>query len=148
MKLIVNRGFENLLTRVVVYKNGQAISGTPFESDCCTFNAQEGDTVVVRLRALSRLGVWTVASFVCQQGTDTYLLSPTRLCRVWELVNYRVLPWLFIILLIPNIVVPGSELYNTFAIGVLVLLVLSLLAFYACATMPSMRQRFYKLASW
>lgn len=143
MKLIVNRGFENLLSKVIVYKNGIAVGAIPVKSDHITFNAQAGDTIVVRVRSAFFCS-WNLTSFVCQPEKDTYLLSPSMLCKVWEAMNYWVLPYLYLLLKI--LPLPGG--YQWIATGVIVLLAVSLVSSQVYKAIPTTRQKSLKLDAW
>ena len=90
MKIIVNRGFENMLARVVVFKNARPIIVCPIQKDFCEMDAKEGDRIEIKLKAL---GMQTLASFTYQEGKDTVYIWPTLLCKRWEVASYRVLPY-------------------------------------------------------
>ena len=92
MKIIVNRGFENMLARVVVFKNARPIIVCPIQKDFCEMDAKEGDRIEIKLNALGMISQ-TLASFTYQEDKDTIYIQPTLLCKRWEVASYRVLPY-------------------------------------------------------
>lgn len=144
MKIIVNRGFENMLTSIVVFKNGQLAIACPIQKDFCEMDAKEGDRIEVKLIALGMISQRLV-SFNFQEGKDTVYIRPTMLCKRWEMANYRVLPYLSLLLLVLQSVTTSAAC-KWLCAGVLVLTALSLLSFPACKSNPSMRSRLFTLA--
>lgn len=139
MKIIVNRGFSNILTRIIVFKNSQIVMVCPHKKDYCEFDAKEGDEIVVKLKSHD-----TIASFVYHEGNDTFYIGPTTMCRRWELANFKIFPFLslFFIILSASI---KSDAYEWFCVGTIVLLALSLLTFYSCMRNLSMQKRLFKV---
>lgn len=144
MKIIVNRGFENMLTRVVVFKNARPIIVCPIQKDFCEIDAKEGDRIEVKLIALGMISQRLV-SFNFQEGKDTVYIRPTMLCKRWEMANYRVLPYLSLLLLVLQSVTTSAAC-KWLCAGVLVLTALSLLSFQGCKSNPSMRSSMFTLA--
>lgn len=93
MKIIVNRGFDNMLTSIVVFKNGQLAIACSVQKDFCEIDAKEGDRIEVKLIAHGMISQ-RLAAFTYQEGKDTVYIRPTILCKRWEMANYRVLPYL------------------------------------------------------
>ena len=144
MKIIVNRGFENILARVVVFKNARPIIVCPVQKDFCEIDAKEGDRIEVKLIALGMISQRLV-SFNFQEGKDTVYIRPTMLCKRWEMANYRVLPYLSLLLLVLQSVTTSAAC-KWLCAGVLVLTALSLLSFQGCKSNPSMRSSMFTLA--
>ncbi len=144
MKIIVNRGFENMLARVVVFKNARPIIVCPVQKDFCEIDAKEGDRIEVKLIALGMISQRLV-SFNFQEGKDTVYIRPTMLCKRWEMANYRVLPYLSLLLLVLQSVTTSAAC-KWLCAGVLVLTALSLLSFQGCKSNPSMRSSMFTLA--
>lgn len=142
MKIIVNRGFENMLARVVVFKNARPIIVCPIQKDFCEMDAKEGDHIEIKLKAL---GMISLASFTYQEGKDTIYIHPTLLCKRWEMANYRVLPYLSLLLLVLQSVTTSAAC-KWLCAGFLVLTALSWLSFQGCKSNPSMRSRLFTLA--
>ena len=144
MKIIVNRGFENMLANVVIFKNARPIIVCPVQKDFCEIDAKEGDRIEVKLIALGMISQRLV-SFNFQEGKDTVYIRPTMLCKRWEMANYRVLPYLSLLLLVLQSVTTSAAC-KWLCAGVLVLTALSLLSFQGCKSNPSMRSSMFTLA--
>ena len=86
MKIIVNRGFDNMLTSIVVFKNGHPAIACPIQKDFCEMDAKEGDRIEVKLIAHGMISQ-RFAAFTYQEGKDTVYLRPTMMCKRWEMAN-------------------------------------------------------------
>ena len=144
MKIIVNRGFDNMLTSIVVFKNGQPAIACPIQKDFCEIDAKEGDRIEIKLKALGMISQ-RLAAFTYQEGKDTVYIRPTMLCRRWEIANYRVLPYFSLLFVVLQAVIK-SVAYGWFCAGILVLTALSLMGLEVCKSIPSMRSRLFTLA--
>ena len=144
MKIIVNRGFENMLARVVVFKNARPIIICPIQKDFCEMDAKEGDRIEIKLKALGMISQ-TLASFTYQEDKDTIYIQPTLLCKRWEVASYRVLPYFSLLFVVLQAVIK-SVAYGWFCAGILVLTALSLMCLEVCKSIPSMRSRLFTLA--
>ena len=144
MKIIVNRGFENMLASVVIFKNARPIVACPIQKDFCEMDAKEGDHIEVKLIALGMI-LRRLAAFTYQEGKDTVYIRPTMLCKRWEVANYRVLPYFSLLFVVLQAVIK-SVAYGWFCAGILVLTALSLMCFEVCKSIPSMRSRLFTLA--
>ena len=139
MKIIANRGFDKLLTRIIVLRNAEETTVGYFKNDCCELDAKDGDHIVVKLRYLDTSAV-TIASFVYHTGNDVYYVCPTRMCRIWELLNYCILPYTCLLLLALEVAVE-CEAYAWFCVAMTVLMLVSLLGLKISMLIPSMRKR-------
>ena len=137
MKIIVNRGFENMLASIVVFKNGQPAIACSVQKDFCEMDAKEGDRIEVKLIAHGMISQ-RLAAFTYQEGKDTVYIRPTMLCKRWERANYQVLPYLCLLLLVLQSVTTSAAC-EWLCAGLLVLTALSLMSFLACKSNPSMR---------
>lgn len=144
MKIIVNRGFDNMLTSIVVFKNGQPAIACPIQKDFCEMDAKEGDRIEVKLIAHGMISQ-RLAAFTYQEGKDTVYIRPTILCKRWEMANYRVLPYFSLFFVVLQAVIK-SVAYGWFCAGILVLTALSLMGLEVCKSIPSMRSRLFTLA--
>ena len=144
MKIVVNRGFENMLASVVIFKNARPIIACPIQKDFCEMDAKEGDHIEVKLIALGMISQRLV-SFNFQEGKDTVYIRPTMLCKRWEMANYRVLPYFSLFFFVLQAVIK-SVAYGWFCAGILVLTALSLMCLEVCKSIPSMRSRLFTLA--
>ncbi len=144
MKIVVNRGFENMLASVVIFKNARPIIACPIQKDFCEMDAKEGDHIEVKLIALGMI-LRRLAAFTYQEGKDTVYIRPTMLCKSWERANYRVLPYFSLLFVVLQAVIK-SVAYGWFCAGILVLTALSLMGLEVCKSIPSMRSRLFTLA--
>ena len=144
MKIIVNRGFDNMLTSIVVFKNGHPAIACPIQKDFCEMDAKEGDRIEVKLIALGMISQ-RLAAFTYQEGKDTVYIWPTLLCKRWEVASYRVLPYFSLLFVVLQAVIK-SVAYGWFCAGILVLTALSLMCLEVCKSIPSMRSRLFTLA--
>lgn len=144
MKIIVNRGFDNMLTSIVVFKNGQPAIACPIQKDFCEMDAKEGDRIEIKLIAHGMISQ-RLAAFTYQEDKDTIYIQPTLLCKRWEVASYRVLPYLSLFFVVLQAVIK-SVAYGWFCAGILVLTALSLMGLEVCKSIPSMRSRLFTLA--
>ena len=135
-----------MLARLVVFKNGQKTIGCSINEDYCEFDAKENDHIDIKLKFLDTTTL-TVASFVCQGESETVYISPTNICRNWELAIFRILPGLCCLALLLKIVT-RADTYEWLFTGIIVLNVLALICFQFFAFIPFMRKRLFKFDSW
>ncbi len=107
-------------------------------------DAKEGDRIEIKLISLGMISQ-RLAAFTYQEGKDTVYIRPTILCKRWEMANYRVLPYLSLLLLVLQSVTTSAAC-KWLCAGVLVLTALSWLSFQGCKSNPSMRSRLFTLA--
>lgn len=141
MKIIVNRGFDKIFTRIILSKNTQEIISCPTKRDYCEFETKEGDRISVKLR-YSNAFTCTIASIDSDGANETFYICPTSLFNIWTLINYRLLPGfclLFYILQKTTL----SDLYSWFFAGLMALLALSLICMGFCQYIPFMRKRMF-----
>ena len=144
MKIIANRGFDNMLTSIVVFKNGQPAIACPIQKDFCEMDAKEGDRIEIKLIAHGMISQ-RLAAFTYQEDKDTIYIQPTLLCKRWEVASYRVLPYFSLFFVVLQAVIK-SVAYGWFCAGILVLTALSLMGLEVCKSIPSMRSRLFTLA--
>lgn len=138
MRIIVNRGIDNIFTRIRVFKNGQLMAACPKERDYFELDAMDGDRIVVKLKYV------TVASFVYREGQDVFYISPTRMSKIWSWLNFFIFPYLTLVLFVFKAMIV-SDAYGLLCIGMLVLTVLSLMFFMSCAINPRRRDMMFRL---
>lgn len=139
MKIIIDRGFTNLFTKIVVFRNANEMAVCPMKKNYCEFDAKEGDKIEIRLRYSL-----TLASFVCCEGKDTYYFGPTAFCRRWELLNFKIFPYLCLLLFVFQPIVK-SEVYDWVCAGMVALTALSLICFQSFGLNVSRMKRLYRL---
>lgn len=138
MRIIVNRGIDNIFTRIRVFKNGQLMAACPKERDYFELDAMDGDRIVVKLKYV------TVASFVYREGQDVFYISPTRMSKIWSWLNFFIFPYLTLVLFVFKAMIV-SDAYGLLCTGMLVLTVLSLMLFLSCAINPRRRDMMFRL---
>ena len=143
MKIIVNRGFDKALTRIVVYKNGQKAAVSTMEGDCCEVSAKEGDKILVKLGFLDT-SMLTIASFACHGEHEIYYVSPTAMYRRWEVANYKLLPSFCALFFLLKIGLRSDTLEWLF-VGMIFLTVLSLISLQLCSLIPVVRKRMFQI---
>lgn len=141
MKIILNRGFSNLFTRLVVSKNGQEIINCSMKKDYCEFDTKIGDQIVINLRSL---GYVPIASFVCNGESETYYISPTMFCRRWEFLSFKIFPYLTLILFGGKMFIE-SDLYDWLCAAMILLTVLSFIFIQSCPFQPFMWKKLFKV---
>lgn len=142
MKLFVNRGFENLFTRIVVFKNDQKAAVCPVKMDNCEFDAQTGDQIGIKLQTWGGVFSLKLDSVEVGERKDTLFFGPTMLCKVWEWLNFRLFPTFCLLFIFLRIAAGWSEWFFT---GMLVVTVLSMICFNFSLLSPSMRQKMFRL---
>lgn len=138
MRIIVNRGIDNIFTRIRVFKNGQLMAACPKERDYFELDAMDGDRIVVKLNYV------IIASFVYREGQDVFYISPTRMSKIWSWLNFFIFPYLTLVLFVFKAMIV-SDAYGLLCTGMLVLTVLSLMLFLSCAINPRRRDMMFRL---
>lgn len=143
MKIIINRSFINIFARIIVYRNQQKMNSISIRGDGCELHVREGDQVEVRLKSLC---LWssTIASFVYHEGNDSYYVSPTMVCKIWELASFKILPYFSLLFLVLRASIV-SETYEWFCTYMVVLTALSLMGLQICMQIPYMRKELFSL---
>ncbi len=144
MKIIVNRGFTNILSKIVVYKNSQKITECSINEDCCDFDANDGDQVIVKLKYLDSSSS-TIASFSVHSGYRTFYVGPTITWKILELVIFKTFPWLLCPLFFILKIAVRSDLSDWFFTSIVVLTVLSLISLELSMRVPCVMKKMFKL---
>lgn len=142
MRIIVNRGFDKTFTRIVVFGNRQEIASCPIKQDYCEFESMVGKRFLVKLRYPSSF-TFTIASICCNDHNDTFYITPVKMFKVWTIINYMILPGIFLLFYIlqkTNV----SDLYDSCFTGLVVLWALSLIFMGFCHYIPWMRKKMFK----
>lgn len=146
MHIIINRGFENQLTRIIVFKNQEIATSLSFKKDHYNIDANEGDQFSIQLRVLGLHDI-SIADFSYQPGLDIHYITESWRYKVWEFANYKMLPYLCLLLLGFRSVVE-SEQYDWICACAIVLTTLSLISFQLCLRCPITRKGFFSLKSF
>lgn len=142
MKVIVNTGFGLKPAGIEMVKNGQRIMYSPMKKDSWVFGANAGDRIEVRLKFAGSPRL-TVASFVCQEGKDTFYVYPAMLYKRLELASFKILLCLCLLLFVFRMLVQ-SEVYYSLCVGMIVLTALSLIILMSSVGYSSMRKKLFK----
>lgn len=143
MKIIVNRGFNECLTSFFIFKNGQTIISCPSDKDFCVFTAIQNDLITVKFKSSWNL-TFTVCSFICQEEKDLYYINPTKFCKRWEIANYRLFPYLCLLLLILCPILESAA-FEWICAGMTALTAVSLMSLQFCMTISCMRKKLFRL---
>lgn len=143
MKIIINRGFDKAFSRILIIKNADKAIVSHFKKDYCEIKAEDGDRIVIKLGFLDTSKL-TVGSFVYHKGIDIAYVSPTTMCKIWEFANFKLLPYLCLLLFVFKVVIE-SDTYEWFCTCMIVLTALSLICFMFCTIIPYVRNQMYKL---
>lgn len=144
MKIIINRGFNNILSRVLVFRNGQKINGWTRKDCFCEFDAKEEDQILVKIKNLDTTTA-TVASFIFHEGKDTFYISPNKMLNVWEFVSYKVFLCVCLIYIIYKVAMIESNVFDWVFAAMIFIMALSLVCLQLCMLSSKMLGRFYKL---
>lgn len=143
MKIIINSGFERKNAKVLITRNGQEIKTLPNNAYCCNIDADESDTIVVRLKCADGI-VLFLASFVFKNGNDVYYVHPSVTYSVWMNVSYKYLPCFCLLVYVLQALMQ-SEVYQWFCTGMIVFTVLTLLSLQIGQLLPQVQRRLFKL---
>jgi hypothetical protein len=143
MKIIVNRGIDKILTKIVVLKNAQEIVVCPIKQDYCVLEVNEGDQIVIKLRFLDN-STLTVASFAYQEGKDIFYISPTLISRRIELAIFKILPCFCALFYVAKTALKSNTVEWIFT-GSIVLTVFALLLHQICMLIPFIRKKLFTL---
>lgn len=143
MKVIVNRGFDKILTRIVVFKNERKIATSSMRRDYCKFEAEEGDKVEIGLKLFDAT-TSIIASFICNRENEVIYVRSTRMCKKYELLSFKILPTLCALSFLLKILVV-SEVYEWLFMAMITFIVLSVIGFQCCMLIPFVRKRLFYL---
>lgn len=143
MKIIVNRGFDKVITSIIVFKNSQKIVTCPMEQDSCEFDAKEGDQIVIKL-GFSNFYKLTIATFTYSEVDNIFYIHPMTFFKRWILANYMMFPGLFLLFYVIQKMIE-SDLYNYAYAGFTVLWAFSIMSMGFFQYYPCIRKRIFKV---
>lgn len=146
MHIIINRGFENQLTRTIVFKNKEIATSLSFKNDHYHLCANEGDQFSIKLKVLG-LHEISIADFSYKPGMNICYITESWAYKVWEMANYKILPYLCLVLLGFS-AIAKSEQYEWICACAIALTALSLMAFQLCLLCPASRKGFFSLQTF
>lgn len=139
MKIIINRGIEKLLTRILIYKNGNRYGVSV--TDSITIDSNEGDTIVIKLKSLDITTV-TIASFVCVSKNDIIFIYPSIPYKIWDAMNFIILPYSCMLLASLRLCVQ-SEIFGWGCTSLFGLTAISLICQKLSVYVPVIKKRMY-----
>lgn len=142
MKVIINRGTDKLLSRILVYKNDNKYE--THTTDILTLDAKEGDNILIKSKSLDFLSA-TIATFVCESKDDILYIYPTILSKIWNAVNYIILPYSCLFLESLRLVIT-SETFKWFCVFMIALTALSVVCQKLSMHILFLRKRMYVLS--
>mgnify|MGYP004443278663 FL=1 len=142
MKVIINRGFDRCTAKPIIFINGNKYVFTN-TCDIIECDTKAGDIINVKLMSLDATTV-SIGKFICSGELSICHIGPSVFCKIWELVNYKILPYFSIIFLVLKSAIHSTN-YNWFCTSMVVLTALSLFCFKMCMLIPCIRKNFYKL---
>ncbi len=143
MKLIINRGVNNYPSKIIISENGNEVLKCSTANDICELNLEEDAQVVISLKFWGSLRM-RLATFSYTQGREVLYIGPTSLCQVWEFLNFKLFPFLCILLLALKVSI-NSPLYSWFCTGLIVLTAVSLFTLQIVKFIPPIRRKLFML---
>lgn len=144
MHIFINRGFEERLSRVIILKNHKKTATLNFTNEYYSLDANHGDYISVSYKNISNLTL-RLADFYYTEDIKSIYIYPTALCKIWELLNYRILPYLCLILFAFKAVFE-STFYIWGATIMIVITALSLITLQTLIYIPNTRKRLFSIA--
>lgn len=143
MKILINNGFNKNFSKVILYKNSQEILLCPIKEGLYEIEAKKSDLIVVKLKSFGNISS-KIADFVCDNENDTIYVNPTKRCKEWEFLNFKIFPYFSLLFLVlkPTVM---SEVYEWFCTSIIVLTALSLICFQFYTLIPAMSVKLFKI---
>ncbi|MDD7461907.1 MAG: hypothetical protein PUK67_05475 [Prevotellaceae bacterium] len=142
MKIIVNRGFDKIFTRMIISKSNKETICCPAKQDYCDFDTKTGERIVVKL-GYPGTSTFPIASIVCEGYDDSFYICPTKLFKNWAIANYMMLPGLCLLFYILE-KATTTDLYDYIFAGCMALWALSLICMGFCQYFPFIQKKMFK----
>lgn len=97
MKIIVNKGFCNSFSRIIVSRNDNENIVCPAGESVCEFESTEGERISVKLRFIDTFSP-TICTFIGRRECEIVFVETSGVYRVLDKVTY-VLPYACLFLL-------------------------------------------------
>lgn len=142
MKLIVNKGIKHTLSQITILVNGKKQISNAAIRGYCEFHTEGKDCVNVYLRFMDGLNI-QLSSFSVLEDNDVVYIQPSMIYTLWTSLNFMILPFLCILLLVlkPTIKFVG---YEWVCAGIVVLTAISLITMQVMELIPSICKRLFK----
>lgn len=147
MKIFINKGFDSNVAKLFILKNGKERIICPEKSnDYIELEPNLGDEISVFLKSFDTTKQ-KVCTFVYDREYHTCYISPTTYWKMWEVANYKILPYfsMFFLILKPAI---QSTCFDGFCAGMVVITALSLFLYKVCKLIPFVQKLMYKVVLW
>lgn len=144
MKIYFNPGFNNVLSKLLVFRNGSKISYGTTRSGCCEFDAKEGDIISIKFRYFDKT-TSTITNFTFHEGKDSFYVYPSKFLKIWELFCYKAFLCICLLFIIYKSAMIYSVVYNRFFSIAITIMALSLVCLQFCMLNSSMVKKLYCL---
>lgn len=144
MKIIINKTINKLASKLVVIKNDRQVENfrKDKDDDFCELKCNEGDSIVIRLKSFCSLSA-PVAKYICHDDNDIVYVGPTHICKIWEMVNFKILPYFTLFFVVLEFSFKSIS-YSWFCAVMVVLTALSLIVMQLGMHFPFMTNRLYR----
>lgn len=143
MQIIINRGINNALSKVIVFKNSTEVASCAYKEDCIDLDVTQNDLIEIKLRLLDSSSL-TISSFTYQAGFEGVYVGGSKVYRICELIAYSILPYLCMLFLVLRSSVT-SEAYEWFCASFVVVTALTLVGLKVGMLFPALRKKMYRL---
>lgn len=144
MKIFFNSGYNNALSKLLVFRNGHKISYDKTKSGRYEFVAEEGDRISIKLKYCDTT-ISTIADFTFSKGKDTFYVYPSKLLKIWELLCYKAFLCICLLFIIYKSAMMNSVVYDCLFAITIAILALSLVCLQFCMLNSSMLKKFYNI---
>lgn len=147
MKVFVDKGFDSNMDKLCILKNGIDVNvSSKRTDDYIELETNIGDRISIELKSFDTTRRH-VSSIVCDQDYQICYIGPTMKCKIWEIANYKILPYvsMFSLVLEPAV---QSTCYGWFCASMVVATALSLFSYKLCNLIPSVQKNMYKVVSF
>jgi len=141
MKIILNRGYNNSLSKTIISKNGQDTTVRHSNEDVYEFDAKDGDHVSIKLRFIDYFSA-TIYSFTYDNKHNIIYLKPSKVYHIWDLSTCMILPYLCLFLLALKTSITTVS-YDYFCAGIIAITALSLVCLKVINHIPSIRKKIF-----
>lgn len=145
MKLIIDKGINNIFSRILIIRNGKEKTIFPTDCDYCEFPIEKNNILDISLKTRIS-GTIPLTSISYSQEKNIIYIRPSTLYKVWESVNFKWLPYLCIILLVLGISIDNS-IYEWVCAVMIALTAISLMTMQFGQWIPSIRKKLFH-ATW
>lgn len=143
MKLIINKSLNNYFNKIIINVNDNQVIRSTFSDDYCSINLNSYDKIVIKLRLLDNFRIKLI-SFIYMPGKDILYIGPTRLYKIWEIINFQLFPYLCIFLLVLKPTISYLN-FQWIIVGIIIFTALSLFFMQLSKLIPYIRKKLFKI---